>query len=339
MRDRLFKQLVKTRKDLKQKYKTLKSDILKSQSQLEKTYHPITKPLKQLIATVEKSDRISPKVELLTPKIRKSLLPQPTQFTTPVTSRIPEKPIQPTEIIQNEDVYGDQTPIDTDYFDDSLKQFLEMTTSETFSQYLDQFHELPRQYVKENIQDTENQFDHRFGIYHNIATDKFKIGDSIVRFDGSDIIVKNVRYPGTVGLYELLFKNNPIGYSQKEADDYFDILKRSNALYRNFDSRQPLRGAIKEVQQKYKSVIQLRLGRKRSSSLPQVQTRQMMKKTTGGILMNFNTHPIEYKHFDDYNELVDRLKLLIASQSAGNNNHHNEIVSILEELREGKIIK
>lgn len=60
---------------------------------------------------------------------------------------------------------------------------------------------------------------------------------------------------------------------------------------------------------------------------------------TGYGLMTLNNKKIEYRHFDDYNELVERLKLLIASQRAGNMNHNNEIESILEELREMKVIE
>jgi len=34
-----------------------------------------------------------------------------------------------------------------------------------------------------------------------------------------------------------------------------------------------------------------------------------------------------YKYWDDPNELIERLRLLLASESAGNTNHKNEIVS------------
>lgn len=51
-------------------------------------------------------------------------------------------------------------------------------------------------------------------------------------------------------------------------------------------------------------------------------------------LLHFNKHPIEYKYYDSCNEIVTRLRLLVASQSAGKNGHQNEIVPITEELRE-----
>ncbi|KAG5318527.1 YMD3 protein, partial [Pseudoatta argentina] len=50
--------------------------------------------------------------------------------------------------------------------------------------------------------------------------------------------------------------------------------------------------------------------------------------------MILNDNAIDYEHWDDPNELVDRLRLLDASHRAGNNAHDNEMLSIIEELRE-----
>ena len=47
---------------------------------------------------------------------------------------------------------------------------------------------------------------------------------------------------------------------------------------------------------------------------------------------------IQYVHWDDPNELVDRLRLLVESSRAGNNAHENEILSIVEEMCEAGVI-
>ena len=47
---------------------------------------------------------------------------------------------------------------------------------------------------------------------------------------------------------------------------------------------------------------------------------------------------LDYIYWDDPNELVNCLRLLLASQAAGNPSHTNEIISIIEELREAKVI-
>jgi hypothetical protein len=44
-------------------------------------------------------------------------------------------------------------------------------------------------------------------------------------------------------------------------------------------------------------------------------------------------------YWDDPNELVVRLRLLIASKTAGNTSVSNEIISIFEKLRETGLIK
>jgi hypothetical protein len=56
-------------------------------------------------------------------------------------------------------------------------------------------------------------------------------------------------------------------------------------------------------------------------------------------LKEVNKNAIDLIYWDDPNELVERLHLLIASQAAGNFNHRNEIISIIEELREANIIE
>ncbi|XP_071053585.1 uncharacterized protein [Onthophagus taurus] len=47
----------------------------------------------------------------------------------------------------------------------------------------------------------------------------------------------------------------------------------------------------------------------------------------------------EYEYWDDVNELVDRLRLLLASETTGHTAHHNEIISLIEELREAQVIR
>ena len=54
--------------------------------------------------------------------------------------------------------------------------------------------------------------------------------------------------------------------------------------------------------------------------------------------MTVTDNAINYVYWDDANELVDRLRLLLASRDAGHTGHDNEIASIVEELREAGLI-
>lgn len=72
-------------------------------------------------------------------------------------------------------------------------------------------------------------------------------------------------------------------------------------------------------------------------SIKKIKSQQKKGK---GLQKNFIPYVenIVYEYWDDPNELCERLKLLLASKSAGNSNHDQEINSIIEELRERKII-
>lgn len=53
--------------------------------------------------------------------------------------------------------------------------------------------------IKERIHYTEEQLEHRFGVYHVIKTEKFQIWDSELNFDFTDIIIQAVKYRGIPG--------------------------------------------------------------------------------------------------------------------------------------------
>ena len=56
MDKRLAKELVKSRKAVKEKFQSLKLAASTTQSQLEQSYKPLTQPLEQLISTIAKSE-------------------------------------------------------------------------------------------------------------------------------------------------------------------------------------------------------------------------------------------------------------------------------------------
>ncbi|CAK1593127.1 unnamed protein product [Parnassius mnemosyne] len=110
-----------------------------------------------------------------------------------------------------------------------------------------------------------------------------------------------------IGLKELLLRKKSDKNLVSSADKlvYKDILHHTNAHERDFNPR----GQIRE---------------KRGGNLPKLKKYKI------------NTDIV---YWDDPNELVDRLKHLIASRDAGNTNHDNEMLSIIEELKEANIIK
>lgn len=78
------------------------------------------------------------------------------------------------------------------------------------------------------------------------------------------------------------------------------------------------------------------------SEIAQISNEKPTKKKTGaGIEADFIPYNenIVHEFYDDPNELVERLHLLMASRAAGNTNHAQEINSIVTELREAGIIE
>lgn len=186
---------------------------------------------------------------------------------------------------------------------------------------------------------------------HDFETDKFYLGltQKLVQIIDKDVKVEEIIYPGTPGLYELIFKKKPVGYKKDDLDNYMDILKRTNAYRRNNDPNEQVQGNSSEKYvtiigpylhkngiTKQKNPIE-RLAEVFNKPIPPYRASRQLRKGTGLILKD-NKINTEYVYWDNINELVDRLRLLIASSAAGHTGHNNEIISIIEELREANVI-
>jgi hypothetical protein len=159
------------------------------------------------------------------------------------------------------------------------------------------------------------ELDKTYGMRH--SGNRWHLGDSIIYVDNKDIIINKKRYKGTQGLYELLFLKNPDEniYNDSDLQTYRAMLLATNAHKQRFEQNKQVnsnRGS------KYVNII-----------------KQLVTKTGTGMCLN----SVRYEYWDDPNELVERLRLLMASKQAGNTSVQNEILSIIEELREARIIE
>lgn len=164
------------------------------------------------------------------------------------------------------------------------------------------------------------QNDTQFGVRRR--GDALFIGKYKVKFNETTIKIRSQNFPITVGLLDLLFyKKPPTGYTKADLQQYKNILLLTNAHKKYFEKNQPIRKLVKGY--KYKNII------------------SPLFKSGSGIetdYMTVNSNKIDYTYWDDVNELVDRLRLLVSSSSVGHTGHNNEIISIIEELREANII-
>lgn len=354
-----MQRLINARKIVKRKYESLKSDAnIRPQLDVASIYEPITTPLRELVAKIKVKCESNDKCKTESPTSEKTEEVEQKLAELPNSSVKPEVPS--VSFLKDENVFETE-PKDTSSTTDISGEFLGTTLREELESFLELYGDeylkdlaepLPKIYVKEmlneEIREKEESynFDHNFGPRHDFETAKFSIGDAELDFKGSNFIIKPkngtlLEYEGTPGLYELMFKKHPIGYKQKDIDNYIDIGMRSNLFRRNYQSNEQING---NSSYKYVEIIEPNL-RKKSILRPKKiakYTREIsgLKKYKGkGDVLQLNDKPIEYVHWNNPNELVDRLRLLVASRAAGNNQHVNEIASIIEELREAGLIK
>lgn len=162
---------------------------------------------------------------------------------------------------------------------------------------------------------------------------KLMLGKTRVFDDGKYLKIGTLTFDKTVGLKELLFKKKPNLEVVTDNDllNYKTILIETNAHRRNFESSKPINS---NKGFKYNNVIKplFKFSRNVSSSLESIPTGK------GIPLLKKVKENTDYVYWDDPNELIERLKLLLASWAAGNNGVGNEIIAIVEELYEAGII-
>lgn len=163
--------------------------------------------------------------------------------------------------------------------------------------------------------------DTQFGVRK--SDNSLKIGKYVVKILPDKIQIRQQNFPITRGLLDLLYyKKPPEGYTRADLQHYKDILLLTNAHKKHFGDQTPVRNSKNNY--KYNNII------------------APLLKLGSGIetdFMTVNNNLVDYSYWDDPNELVERLRLLVSSSSAGHTGHNNEIISIIEELREANIIE
>lgn len=141
---------------------------------------------------------------------------------------------------------------------------------------------------------------------------RITLGNREVEFDQNNLFIEEKTYPLTPGIVRLLFNKNPTSYTEHDLETYKLIIVQTSA-HLTQDSK------IKCIGNKYKNII------------------SKLFVSGSGLSKKLQKHNLVY--WNDPNELVDRLRLLIASKAAGNTSVENEILSIFEELLEAGLIK
>ena len=191
------------------------------------------------------------------------------------------------------------------------------------------------------VLDREKEIDHVYGVYLN--EDSTMLSDKPFDSDTSDfVIVDGVKYKVIPELYELIFKRIPDDtiYTENDKLAYKNILLTTNAHRRSHKADNPI---VSSKGYKHKNIIaplvsdKIQVG----MDIPRARKLNKLDKKVEKVIphaMTLNENKINYVYWDNPNELVDRFRLLEASHQAGRNAHDNEILSIIEKLREAGLI-
>lgn len=346
VRNNIKKAIIKASRDIRKKHLLLKLNRNIEDETLEKMFKPISEPIKNISIKTDpyqqQSRDHSIKGDIKQDSVKHE---HNSSYTAEDATLAPDTSSNSTGIL-----LADLQQEDNDAFEDTAymstpthAKVTQATTPHVNRRLIDNFEEFPplaRRYLQGLISDTEGDYDTIFGVTYD-DTVKWKMGtkkigfDILINADGKQqevILLDDKQFPATQGLYRLIFLKSPTKYTAADIKHYTQILKCSEAIKKNAPNSTKFKTIIKNIVAPLKKKISVKA---QSSTV---------SKTGSGIPNNFtsmtyNTKPIEYLFWDNVNELVDRLRLLHASQAAGNSSHDNEIQAILDELRESKIIR
>lgn len=305
------KSLIKARAVIKKKFRELHNQRLTLDHRINEEYKPIIEPLKNLVDEI-KTEKNDAKKEI---KQEFDMFEPMSVYKTAKRS-------------YKKALFADVSGVsfaDSDE-SDSNNAFNHKTPTSSKERVINQI-------IKETSQKKTPHLDTLYGF--RTEDGSILLGNDVVLVKGNDpselkYSVKNKSFPVTYGLTELLLNKNPKNYNTDDLKTYRKMLTYTNAHKTNFKRTGYIRKNPGSV--KYNIIKELFASSKkiRGSGLKKPQT---------DFKIASKERKINYTYWDDPNELVDRLRLLMASQSAGHTGHDNEIISIIEELREAKLIK
>ena len=170
--------------------------------------------------------------------------------------------------------------------------------------------------------------DKSFGL--TVKNKKFHIGDKPITIKDDNIIIEDVEYPGTSGLWELIISQEPQEgkYTEDDYLNYINLLVQTNTIYQGNNPNQ--NRAKSSGGDKWNKLISPVWEHIKESKKPLKRKRRQQDPIVGDGLKILPSDP---------NALIDRFDLLFSSQKAGHTGVRNEIVSILDELKRQGVIK
>jgi hypothetical protein len=314
-REQLVQELLNTRRAIKEESYSNHLGKIRIQDKYSKQLKPATDKLDAI------SKAITTTLDPTLSNISTALAALPSSVVLPQI--LPGSAATATEPLQIEDISAPESS-------------LEVPQSSTF------FGDIASKYLS-SVMSGKNTTDTVFGIHTKDGQEPgtFFIGNKHVQIAGNDLIIEDKKYEGTEGLWNLIM-NKEIGnesFTQEDWDNYKDIMKTTNALY-----KPDLIHPKSSRSDKWKSILSPiweEINPKKSKkgnglSAPGKKLAAPAAPAAPGsaatsVATSSATNIIYLPSNPD--ALFDRLELLLASKQAGNTGVRNELVAICTELR------
>uniref|UniRef100_A0ABD2XRC7 DUF8207 domain-containing protein n=1 Tax=Trichogramma kaykai TaxID=54128 RepID=A0ABD2XRC7_9HYME len=313
---RILRELVKSREAIRRKALMLKRGRDETEKTVTETFNPIIKPLSKLVTLTEEKSH----------PVNKKLKNKLTQQTAETDQTLKDKDLKKSLISDDE-----YTPMTEDEEDSNeLITEDEEDSDELITEDEDEDSKISHYFKL--VKNASNDLDKRYGVY--MKNNKFYFGKSPINFTDTKVYFGNVKHDVSTGLLELLFKRIPNSdrISESDMSTYKKILEFTNAHRKGYVDTGEL---LRYNSNKFNNIIEPLF-----KSGKGLSARWKVSKYDRGLLPRYkvakghNNSRKDFVYWNDPNELVDRLRLLVAERSAGNNAHDNEITSIIEEVRE-----
>lgn len=323
----LKRQLVEATDSVRKKFNSLKSSNVKTQLSLEKMYEPITKPLKVISSASE------------------------AKVNNQVPMEMTRKPVQSQESVrasskatsETSDLEEGEKNVSQAYFVETPPRSSLMSTpgSDGFLGSEGKKCDVVKKHL-ENLKSSDPKYDTVYGVRIDPHSDKLRMGNADVHFSSGNITLwrsnkKLGTYSGSSKLYDVIFMKYPTmlrsdggTIDNEEYQIYGEILKKTNAAYKNYDVKQ---GLHKNKWKKFSKII-----KPLASSTVKTRSKTGLGFSRIPSQKLYNSKGVDYVYWNKPKELVDRLRLLYSSKMAGNTGVNNEIISLVEEMREEGII-
>lgn len=362
----LKRQLIDATDSVRKKFNSIRQEVEKEHTSLNKFYEPITTPLKDIVETTKKrvgaSKRVTPLQTFISPIVgNQASTPYGTPHQTPhhspkqtprkFTGPMMEYPVDespfiytPSSSFSHQNIDETIVPVDKPEEMDELESIYKSENDEVESvnnesdDNMDDDQNTDDEVLQThltNLASNNPKYDIIYGVRKGLD-DKHYIGKHRVEFNNRKIKLysdkKKVKeYAGSANLYDMMFlRDVEPSDSVRDMVAYRDILNTTRAIYNHYDLR---RGVNESETKKFKYLIR--------TIIPSTAHLRQKKKLGGKINLSnklYTQKNVEYVYWNNIHELIARLRLLWASKMAGHTGHDNEILSIIEELREEGVI-